>query len=58
MLTLEQVIEKLQDRNVRHVARMTGISYSALCRVRNGQSKMVSYEIVKKLSDYFEAQNG
>lgn len=62
MMTVDQVREALADRKLRTVADKTGLSYDTVWRVRNGDNcHRVSYEVVKRLSDYLTAgvaQNG
>ena len=54
MLKLEQVQAMLADRKPTAVARATGLSYDTVWRVQNGNMKAVSYDVVKRLSDYLE----
>jgi hypothetical protein len=54
MLTLEEVITKLFDRNLRKVSDSTGLNHGLVCKIARGESKSVSYDTIKKLSDYFE----
>lgn len=52
MLTLEQVRERLADRKLTVVAEKTGLHYQTVLRVRKGQFKDISYNVIKSLSDY------
>lgn len=54
MLTLEQVREALQDRVLLTVSKKTELSYDTVWRIANNRDKSVSYEVVKRLSDYLE----
>lgn len=54
MLTLEQVREALQDRVLLAVSKKTDLSYDTVWRIANNRDKSVSYEVVKRLSDYLE----
>jgi hypothetical protein len=55
MLTLEQIIDQLDDRNLSKVAREVGLSTNTLWRIKhNVAGEKVSYETVKILSDYLE----
>jgi len=55
MMTLEQIVEKLDDKNLTQVAKKVGLSPQTLWRVKHGYTgKNVSYETVKALSDYLE----
>jgi transcriptional regulator with XRE-family HTH domain len=55
MLTIEEIREKLQDRNLTKVAASIGITRVYLSAIANGKQLNPSYDIVKKLSDYLEA---
>ena len=55
MLTLEEIVIILQDRNLNEVSRRTNLSYPAVWRIANGKAGNIGYETVKKLSDYLEA---
>lgn len=52
MMTLEQVRHALQDRTLTRVAAATGLAYNTVLRVANCMDKSVSYDVVKRLSDY------
>lgn len=53
MMTLEAVRSALFDRRLKTVAEQTGLSYDTVWRVRSGdEDHRVSYEVVKRLSDY------
>lgn len=55
MMTLEQIIEKLDDKNLTQVAKNVGLSPQTLWRIKNRVTgDNVSYETVKTLSDYLE----
>ena len=51
MLTLDQIIEKLNDRNLSKVADAVGVSRATMSNLKNRKVNP-SYELVKKLSDY------
>ena len=55
MLTIEQILEKLKDRNLTKVADGSGLSTATLYKITSGRSVDVAYSSVKKLSDYLEA---
>lgn len=55
MLTIENIRQKLQDRNLEAVAKATGISRQTLSSIKNGKAKMPSYQTIKTISDYLEA---
>lgn len=54
MLTLEEIREKLNDRNLAKVSRATGVGYNNLHGIANGTKNNPSYNVIKKLSDYLE----
>jgi DNA-binding Xre family transcriptional regulator len=58
MLSLDKIIEMLQDRNLSEVSRRTELSIPTVWRIANGHAGNVGYETVKKLSDYLEKKNG
>jgi transcriptional regulator with XRE-family HTH domain len=55
MLTIERLRELMQDRAVPVVAERTGIHYNTVLNIKNGTNKNPSYEVIKKLSDYFQS---
>lgn len=52
MLRLDQVQKRLRDRNIKEVARLTGIAYDTVLRIASGRFKNPSYFIIEQLSDY------
>lgn len=60
MLTLEQVQTRLGDRRLASVARGTGLHYETVWRVARGKIRpaSITYETIKRLSDYLMAQEG
>lgn len=52
MMTLEQVKEKLQDRNIAEVARRCELPYRTVFTISNGTNKNPSYNSVVKLVNY------
>lgn len=55
MLDLEKIQKKLVDRNLNMVARETKLAYDTVWRVAKGRSIKPSYDVIKRLSDYLEA---
>lgn len=53
MLSIEQIREKLTDRNLAEVSRRIGITRAYLGMIANG-SRIPSYATLKKLSDYLQ----
>jgi transcriptional regulator with XRE-family HTH domain len=52
MLTLEEIIEKLQDKRISYVADQIGVTPAYLYAIMSGKAVNPSYSVVKKLSDY------
>jgi transcriptional regulator with XRE-family HTH domain len=57
MLTLEEIVQLLQDRHLPTVAEKTGIKYRTIYNIKNGINTNPSYDTVQKLSGYFGASN-
>jgi DNA-binding Xre family transcriptional regulator len=57
MLTLDQVRVMLKDRKLKLVAQGSGLAYGTVRRIAAGDDKSVSYDVVKRLSDYLEGKN-
>lgn len=58
MLTLEQIRDRLRDRNLKRVAQATGLVYMTLVRIASGETPDPRYKKLKILSDYLESKNG
>lgn len=58
MFTLEQIILALGDRNWKRVSEGAGVNYQTVWKIARGNAGNVSYETVKKLSDYLEKKPG
>ena len=56
MLTLEIITEKLQDRMPAAIAEATGLSADTVWRVKTGRHTAVSYDTVRRLSDYLTGE--
>lgn len=54
MLKLEEIIQRLQDRNLSTVARAIGVTPAYLSAIKRGVNTNPSYDVVKSLSDYLE----
>ena len=54
MMTLEQVKEKLQDRNIAEVSRRCNLQYKTVFDIATGRNKNPSYNTVLKLINYLE----
>jgi transcriptional regulator with XRE-family HTH domain len=55
-VTIDQIREALQDRNLKEVERRTGVHYVTLSRIRSGAHTNPRYKTVKTLEDYFKEQ--
>jgi predicted transcriptional regulator len=54
MLNLNQIVDKLHDRNLVTVSEKSGVRYATLFNIAKGKNKNPKYETVKKLSDYLQ----
>ena len=52
-MTLEEISEKLSDRNLTIISERTGIHYNTLRNIKNGENKNPGYLMVVNLSNYF-----
>lgn len=52
MMTLEEIKQKLSDRNLMEVSRRTGVSYRTIFGISNGTNKNPSYESVRAIVEY------
>lgn len=55
MLTLDQILLKLQPMNLMEVSRATGLPYMSIWKLCNERYAEPPYSAVKKLSDYLES---
>lgn len=55
-MTLEQIREALKDRNLKEVARRTGIHYVTLSKIRSGAHDNPRYKTTQKLVEYLREQ--
>lgn len=58
MLSLDEIREKLKTANRAEVARAVGVTRSYISALANMERINPSYELIKKLSDYFETGRG
>jgi len=56
MLTLDDIRLALTDRNLSEVSRASGVHYNVVYRAATDRTSNPTYETVKALSDYLEAQ--
>lgn len=56
MLTIEEIREALEDRNLSEVSRRMGGKYTGayLRQIMSGKAKNPSYECIKAISEYLE----
>lgn len=52
MLTLQEIVRRLQDRRAAMVADACKLRVATVIDIREGRTKNPSYETVKALSDY------
>lgn len=52
MMTIDDIVKALHDRKATVVSQEVGLSYQTVWRIARGETKNVSYETAKKLSDY------
>lgn len=56
MLTLEQIVKGLQDKNFAAVSRATGISRQKIWAIATGATANPGILTAQKLSDYLESR--
>ncbi len=56
MMSIENIRQMLADRNLAAVAKASGLSYKTVRKLAGPDCKRVSYQSVKRLSDYLEAK--
>ena len=52
MMALDDIVKALHDRKATVVSQEVGLSYQTVWRIARGETKNVSYDTAKKLSDY------
>ena len=52
MIELEDIRKKLSDRNLRVVAKRSGVNYGTVWRIANGTNTNPSFEAVMKIHKY------
>ena len=57
MLSMEKIVEILQDRKLSVVSKRTGLSYITVWRIARGCAGNVGHNTVVKLSEYLENQD-
>lgn len=55
MLTIEEIKNRLHDRNIKAVAKAVGVSRQTISNIKNGKNTTPAYQTVKAISDYLEA---
>lgn len=56
MLSKQDVIQKLQSINLSQMAKEVGVTRVWLSNLKHGKVPNVSYDMIEKLSDYFESK--
>ena len=54
MLDLDEIIEKLADRNISEICRRLNLSKGGMSDIINRKKTNPTYKTLKKLSDYLE----
>lgn len=54
MLTLQQIRERLHDRNLAYIGREVGVSAQYMADIAKGKATNPSYVVLMKLSSYLE----
>lgn len=54
MYTVEQIRKRLQDSNMKAVARKAGVHHNSLLAMMRGD-RLPRYETLKRLSDYIDS---
>lgn len=54
MLTLEQIVDRLHDRNLKKVAEACNLNYVSLWKLIREPTDRCEYRTIKRLSDYLE----
>ena len=52
MLTLDEIVQKIQDRRTDAVAEATGVHRNIIAAIRSGRNTNPTYRTLKALSDY------
>lgn len=56
MMTLDQIKWQLEDRKLDAVSKATDIHRNTLAAIRDGKNTNPTYDVLRKLSDYFHAR--
>lgn len=56
-MKLEEIVQKLSDRNLKEVSRRVDLSYQTIRRIALKEEENPSYKTLKALSDYFESED-
>lgn len=56
MMSIEEIRDRLRDRNLSTVATKAHVSYWALARFANGTTERVDYRLVEALREYLREQ--
>ena len=54
MLTLEQIVDRLHDRNLKKVAEACNLNYVSLWKLIREPTDRCEFRTIKRLSDYLE----
>jgi hypothetical protein len=56
MMTIDEIRDALEDRNIKKVAEAIHASYYALRQIKAGKAQRPSHAVVVALSDYLEGR--
>lgn len=54
MLTIQEIVKRLQDRRLYYVARQTGVNYNTIRRIASGECANPKAQTIQRISDYLE----
>jgi len=52
MMAIDDIVKALHDRKATVVSQEVGLSYQTVWRIARGETKSITYDTAKKLSDY------
>jgi len=57
MLSKDEIVKRLQDRNLSKVAEAVGLTRAAVSKIARGDSVKPSHDLIEKLSTYLECEH-
>ena len=58
VFTKREFISKLKNTSLLRIAKGCGVSYPTLRRIQKGESDIINLSVLKKVTDFLEAENG